>query len=132
MDEAFPTALKDQTGHVLVVEDDEDIAQLIALQLRRAGFEALTTAYGEEAVSLAQTRNVDLITRPENSSDVRRVGAACDTRSSSPAGGVRCGWPKHRRSGAVRLIRRHRPAVSHAYHGHRAVVCGLVRVAGAR
>ncbi|MCX7683148.1 MAG: response regulator [Anaerolineae bacterium] len=47
---------------ILVVEDDEDIAQLISLQLRREGFHVLTTAYGEEAVSLAHTQDVDLIT----------------------------------------------------------------------
>ncbi len=52
----------EQVRTVLVVEDDEDIAQLIALQLRREGFEVLTTAYGNEAVSLAQTRDIDLIT----------------------------------------------------------------------
>ncbi len=52
----------DRANTVLVVEDDEDIAQLIALQLRREGFEVLTTAYGEEAVSLAQNEVVDLIT----------------------------------------------------------------------
>ena len=47
---------------VLVVEDDGDIAQLIALQLRREGFEVFTTAYGEEAVSLAQAESIDLVT----------------------------------------------------------------------
>lgn len=52
----------DQVRTVLVVEDDLDIAQLIALQLRREGFEVLTTAYGEEAVSLVQTHNIDLVT----------------------------------------------------------------------
>jgi signal transduction histidine kinase/ActR/RegA family two-component response regulator len=52
----------EQAHTVLVIEDDEDIAQLIALQLRREGFEVLTTAYGEEAVSLVQTQHVDLIT----------------------------------------------------------------------
>jgi PAS domain S-box-containing protein len=52
----------EKTRTVLVVEDDEDIAQLIALQLRREGFEVFTTAYGEEAVSLAQTESIDLVT----------------------------------------------------------------------
>ncbi len=47
---------------VLVVEDDHDIAELIALQLRLEGIESITTAHGEEAVSLAQTRPIDLIT----------------------------------------------------------------------
>ncbi len=51
-----------QTRTVLVVEDDEDIAQLIALQLRREGFEVFTTAYGEKAVSLARTESIDLVT----------------------------------------------------------------------
>jgi len=52
----------EQVHTILVVEDDEAIAQLIALQLRREGFKVLTTAYGEEAVSLANTRHIDLIT----------------------------------------------------------------------
>jgi signal transduction histidine kinase/CheY-like chemotaxis protein len=47
---------------VLVVEDELDVADLIALQLRFEGFEAITTARGEEAVSLARTRHIDLIT----------------------------------------------------------------------
>jgi PAS domain S-box-containing protein len=51
-----------QTRTVLVVEDDEDIAQLITLQLRREGFEVFTTAYGEEAVLLAQNEAIDLVT----------------------------------------------------------------------
>ncbi len=52
----------EQKRTVLVVEDDEDIAQLITLQLRREGFRVFTTAYGEEAVSLAQTEAIDLVT----------------------------------------------------------------------
>jgi signal transduction histidine kinase/CheY-like chemotaxis protein len=52
----------EQTLTVLVVEDDDDIAQLIALQLRREGFEVHTTAYGEEAVKLTRTHPIDLIT----------------------------------------------------------------------
>ncbi len=47
---------------VLVVEDDEDITRLITLQLKQEGFEVLSTAYGEEAVALAQSHPVDLIT----------------------------------------------------------------------
>jgi two-component system OmpR family response regulator len=52
----------EQTHTVLVIEDDADIAQLIALQLRHEGFQVFTTAYGEEAVSLAHAKPVDLIT----------------------------------------------------------------------
>ena len=47
---------------VLVVEDEHDVAELIAFQLRFEGFEAITTARGEEAVSLAHSRHFDLIT----------------------------------------------------------------------
>jgi DNA-binding response OmpR family regulator len=66
---AVPSDVVDETAGelershtVLVVEDDGDIAQLIALQLRREGFGVFTTAYGEEAVSLAQTEPIDLVT----------------------------------------------------------------------
>ena len=47
---------------VLVVEDEPDVAELIALQLRFEGFEAVMTTRGEEAVSLARTQPIDLIT----------------------------------------------------------------------
>ncbi len=47
---------------VLVVEDEADISELIALQLRSEGFKVLTTAHGEEALSLARNQHIDLIT----------------------------------------------------------------------
>jgi CheY-like chemotaxis protein/anti-sigma regulatory factor (Ser/Thr protein kinase) len=47
---------------ILVVEDDYDLAQLIALQLQEEGYKVLTTELGEEAVQLARTRDIDLIT----------------------------------------------------------------------
>lgn len=47
---------------VLVIEDDFDVAQLIALQLQQEGFDVLTTELGEEALSLAHTKHIDLIT----------------------------------------------------------------------
>jgi CheY-like chemotaxis protein len=47
---------------ILVVEDDIDTLQLIALQLRQEGFEVLTASRGEEALELARTRGVSLIT----------------------------------------------------------------------
>jgi signal transduction histidine kinase/CheY-like chemotaxis protein len=61
-DELVPQAESKPTGTVLVVEDEWDVAELIALQLRFEGFEAITATRGEEAVSLACTRPVDLIT----------------------------------------------------------------------
>ena len=62
-DRAGETARQSKQAHtVLVIEDDEDISHLIALQLRCEGFEVLTTAYGKEAVSLVNSRHIDLIT----------------------------------------------------------------------
>jgi len=52
----------EQPYTVLVIEDDVDIAQLIAMQLRCEGFQVFTTAYGEEAMSLVHAKPVDLIT----------------------------------------------------------------------
>ncbi len=52
----------DQRTTVLVVEDERDIAELIALQLRSEGFEVLTTAMGEQALTWARERPIDLIT----------------------------------------------------------------------
>jgi len=47
---------------VLVVEDERDISELIALQLRSEGFDVLTTAHGEQALAWARERPIDLIT----------------------------------------------------------------------
>ncbi len=47
---------------VLVVEDDQDIAELIALSLRRDGFEVITTSHGHEALVVARRQRINLIT----------------------------------------------------------------------
>ena len=44
------------------VVDDRDVAQLIQLQLETEGFLVLTTERGEEAVQLAHTHHIDLVT----------------------------------------------------------------------
>ena len=50
-------------GHtVLVVEDDNDVARLIELQLRQEGFEVLVAENGKKALELARTQDIDLIT----------------------------------------------------------------------
>ena len=41
---------------VLCADDDEDILSLVALRLRRAGFEVETAADGDEAVEIARAR----------------------------------------------------------------------------
>jgi PAS domain S-box-containing protein len=47
---------------VLVVEDDPDVAQLIQLQLEQEGFRVFKTERGEEALELANTHKIDLVT----------------------------------------------------------------------
>ncbi len=47
---------------VLVVEDDRAVSQLLSLPLREEGYEVITTEWGEEALWLARTQEVDLIT----------------------------------------------------------------------
>jgi DNA-binding response OmpR family regulator len=45
---------------VLVADDEEDIRALVAFRLERAGYEVITAADGEEALTLAKTRLPDL------------------------------------------------------------------------
>jgi DNA-binding response OmpR family regulator len=46
---------------VLVADDEEDIRALVAFRLKRAGYEVITAADGEEALLLATTRLPDLV-----------------------------------------------------------------------
>ena len=46
---------------ILIVEDDPRIAEIEGDYLRRAGYEVLTTATGEEALTLARARAPSLI-----------------------------------------------------------------------
>jgi signal transduction histidine kinase/ActR/RegA family two-component response regulator len=61
-DDSAPEVEPKRRRTVLVVEDGHDVAELIALQLRLEGFETIATSRGEEAITLARTRNIDLIT----------------------------------------------------------------------
>lgn len=47
---------------VLVVEDDRDVSQLIALQLRQEGYKVIPAERGEDALRLARSEEIDLIT----------------------------------------------------------------------
>jgi DNA-binding response OmpR family regulator len=49
------------TPLVLVADDEEDIRALVAFRLQRAGYDVITAADGEEALTLATTRLPDLI-----------------------------------------------------------------------
>jgi CheY-like chemotaxis protein len=46
---------------VLVVDDDQDIAQLIRLQLENNGYRVLTTGRGRQALEIARRSKIDLI-----------------------------------------------------------------------
>jgi DNA-binding response OmpR family regulator len=45
---------------VLIADDDEDILQLVAFRLERAGYRILTASDGQEALSIALDRDPDL------------------------------------------------------------------------
>jgi DNA-binding response OmpR family regulator len=46
---------------ILVADDEEDIRALVAFRLERAGYDVITAADGEEALTLATSRLPDLI-----------------------------------------------------------------------
>jgi DNA-binding response OmpR family regulator len=46
---------------VLVADDEEDIRALVAFRLERAGYEVITAADGEEALTLTTNRLPDLV-----------------------------------------------------------------------
>jgi CheY-like chemotaxis protein/predicted Ser/Thr protein kinase len=46
---------------VLVVDDDEQVRNLVCAVLRRGGFEAVASPSGEDALTLLETRTVDLV-----------------------------------------------------------------------
>jgi DNA-binding response OmpR family regulator len=50
-----------ETPLVLVADDEEDIRTLVAFRLQRAGYEVITAADGEQALTLATARLPDLI-----------------------------------------------------------------------
>ena len=50
-----------ETPLVLVADDEEDIRALVAFRLKRAGYEVITAADGEEALLLTTTRLPDLV-----------------------------------------------------------------------
>ena len=49
------------TGTILVVDDEEDIQELLALNLSREGYDVVTTESGEEALTLAQEKQPSLV-----------------------------------------------------------------------
>ncbi len=48
-------------GHILVVDDEEDLLELVSYNLRREGYEVDCVTTGETALRAARSRQVDLI-----------------------------------------------------------------------
>lgn len=61
-DDAEQAELPERTRTILIVEDEHDISELIAVRLRNENFEVLTTDRGEEALMIARSQPIDLIT----------------------------------------------------------------------
>ena len=57
----LPAAAPARRPVVLVVDDEELVRNLVCMALRRGGFEAVASASGEDALTLLETRPVDLI-----------------------------------------------------------------------
>jgi two-component system phosphate regulon response regulator PhoB len=53
--------MEESRGPVLVVDDEADIRNLVAINLKREGFEVLTAATGQEGLDLAQANPVALV-----------------------------------------------------------------------
>jgi DNA-binding response OmpR family regulator len=53
-------AVPDRRPLVLVADDDEDILQLVAFRLERAGYEVVTARSGKEALQVALEQGPDL------------------------------------------------------------------------
>jgi diguanylate cyclase (GGDEF)-like protein len=53
--------MDEPTPVILVADDDEDIRSLVALRLRKAGYEVVAAADGPEALHLAQEHDPDLL-----------------------------------------------------------------------
>lgn len=55
--------MSDKRGqHVLIVEDEENIASFVKLYLEREGFQVFTAGTGEEALRILENERVDLVT----------------------------------------------------------------------
>jgi len=48
-------------GHILIIEDDEDILQLVSFNLIKAGFHVSCAGNGEDGLKLLKTKNIDCL-----------------------------------------------------------------------
>ena len=57
----LPARAPEGRSSVLVVDDDEQVRDFVCAALRRSGFEAVSSPSGEDALTLLETRTVDLV-----------------------------------------------------------------------
>ena len=53
--------MSEPKSKILVVEDDQDLAEMLNSYLRVQGYEVLTSNWGEEGIQSAQTERPDLL-----------------------------------------------------------------------
>jgi CheY-like chemotaxis protein len=60
-DGSLPVAPKSRSRRILVVDDNEDAAEMLALVLRKRGFTVVLAFDGEEALTMAQAHHPDVV-----------------------------------------------------------------------
>jgi DNA-binding response OmpR family regulator len=73
---------------VLLVEDEPDLAHVMALALRRAGFEVLTVDSGAAAVATVQTQDVAAVVMDRGLPDMDGLEATASVRADGYLGAV--------------------------------------------
>lgn len=84
----FESELCRRVFKILVVDDERDIAELIAVQLQKSGFPNIDIAYtGEDAVKRANDRNYDLVVSDYKLGDIsgQKVFAELQSLSKIPS-----------------------------------------------
>jgi len=76
------------TATVLVVEDEPDLAQIMVLALRRAGFGVLAVASGAAAVASAQDQPVAVVVIDRGLPDMDGLEATASLRAGGYRGAV--------------------------------------------
>src|SRR5690606_13793532 len=56
-----PSTMKRNNPHVLVIDDEADLCELLSLRLRHEGFEATSCSSGNEALALLESEQIDAV-----------------------------------------------------------------------
>jgi signal transduction histidine kinase len=80
--------ITDEKYTVLVVEDDIDTLDLIALQLQQNGFDVLKAEQGQKALELARTEDIDLVTLDIMLPDITGMDVLRQLKSKPETSGI--------------------------------------------